>query len=173
MEDWGGGLADVLPPQRSTASHATRLRSDERQAARIRGGERGGRSEGVQGGGGEPSRGDEGGMPTYDELMRLHLRDNPPAHAGPEARRGPDPADGRPAVQQTSQWTRVLQMLRPAPLNAAEMKDCECSVCLDAFSASSLRACKLPCGHIFHRRCITEWLRVDVRCPNCRHAVVN
>ena len=28
--------------------------------------------------------------------------------------------------------------------------------------------CKVLCGHLFHRRCITEWLKHDLRCPNCR-----
>ena len=62
----------------------------------------------------------------------------------------------------------------PRPVEAA---DAECSICIEPlFCGEGARAaeteaepvCKVLCGHLFHRRCITEWLKHDLRCPNCR-----
>ncbi|KAI9124715.1 hypothetical protein K1719_004637 [Acacia pycnantha] len=43
-----------------------------------------------------------------------------------------------------------------------------CSICLGDFSESEwLR--ELPdCGHLFHRKCIDMWLRMNSSCPLCR-----
>eukprot|EP00913_Durusdinium_trenchii_P019374 g18213.t1 len=41
-----------------------------------------------------------------------------------------------------------------------------CSVCLsDYVEGEALR--RLPCGHLFHRRCADEWLHRSCRCPLC------
>jgi Tfp pilus assembly ATPase PilU len=32
-------------------------------------------------------------------------------------------------------------------------------------------ACKLPCGHIFHPECVSEWLCKQASCPICRYEV--
>jgi len=45
--------------------------------------------------------------------------------------------------------------------------DEECPICMDGFSDGN--GIKVECSHIFHRDCITEWLRGDNRCPVCRH----
>ena len=43
-----------------------------------------------------------------------------------------------------------------------------CSICLENFK-TTLKGCKLPCGHIFHENCIKEWLsKHNNRCPVCR-----
>jgi hypothetical protein len=42
-----------------------------------------------------------------------------------------------------------------------------CSICTDALHATICR--QLPCGHIFHMRCIDKWLLRDRgECPTCR-----
>ncbi|KAF8051958.1 hypothetical protein N665_1635s0007 [Sinapis alba] len=28
--------------------------------------------------------------------------------------------------------------------------------------------CSIPCGHTFHFRCISQWLRTNINCPVCR-----
>jgi hypothetical protein len=43
----------------------------------------------------------------------------------------------------------------------------DCSICTDALHATICR--QLPCGHIFHMRCIDKWLLRDRgECPICR-----
>lgn len=44
----------------------------------------------------------------------------------------------------------------------------DCSICYENFK-QELRGIKLPCGHIFHERCIKKWLEIDHICPTCRH----
>jgi len=42
-----------------------------------------------------------------------------------------------------------------------------CCVCLEDHNLGEI-ASKLPCGHIFHPRCIKEWLVKTCTCPVCR-----
>ena len=47
----------------------------------------------------------------------------------------------------------------------------ECPICLDYFGGCDGTQL-LPCGHLFHRGCIGDWLgRGTNHCPLCRHAV--
>lgn len=43
----------------------------------------------------------------------------------------------------------------------------ECSICLEVFDEGS-KVNKFKCGHIYHKKCIIEWLSKDDSCPNCR-----
>ena len=44
-----------------------------------------------------------------------------------------------------------------------------CSICQDTISND---ACQIrQCGHHYHRRCLSDWLSVSVRCPICRHDI--
>ena len=46
----------------------------------------------------------------------------------------------------------------------------ECSICYDGFSQKEPG--KLPCGHIFHKECILQWLnQPNNTCPYCRGTV--
>ena len=48
----------------------------------------------------------------------------------------------------------------------------ECAICIDAFVPRQLLR-KLPCAHLFHDKCITEWISTgDPRCPICRYNVL-
>ena len=44
-----------------------------------------------------------------------------------------------------------------------------CSCCLEDFSAEDVVA-RLPCGHVFHEKCIMNWflMRASSNCPMCR-----
>ena len=48
-----------------------------------------------------------------------------------------------------------------------EASNKECTVCLDEQKLGSL-ACKLPCGHLFHKECVKDWLCRHCICPVCR-----
>jgi len=41
-----------------------------------------------------------------------------------------------------------------------------CSVCLASLGPGTSRT--LPCGHVFHSRCIDRWKRTSCTCPMCR-----
>ncbi|CZR56605.1 uncharacterized protein PAC_06494 [Phialocephala subalpina] len=62
-------------------------------------------------------------------------------------------------------------LLAIATVSQAAFKDSpvgdeECSICFrDLYSG---RARKLPCGHVWHHGCITEWLQTKRSCPMCR-----
>ncbi|KAJ6762057.1 hypothetical protein OIU74_024687 [Salix koriyanagi] len=42
-----------------------------------------------------------------------------------------------------------------------------CVVCLEKFSAR-VELTRLPCKHIFHEKCIFDWLKKSTACPLCR-----
>jgi Ring finger domain len=42
-----------------------------------------------------------------------------------------------------------------------------CTICLEDFRRGNVIAV-LPCGHLFHRRCIEGWLEKSLTCVNCR-----
>lgn len=46
----------------------------------------------------------------------------------------------------------------------------ECAVCLVDQTIGS-QACKLPCGHLYHKNCLTEWLKIHCTCPVCRYEI--
>ena len=49
----------------------------------------------------------------------------------------------------------------------------ECSTCLESFTASS-HLLSTPCGHIFHKHCINEWLdKGDLNCPQCTASITD
>lgn len=38
-------------------------------------------------------------------------------------------------------------------------------------SNAQSQASAIVCGHVFHSKCLEEWLRRNATCPNCRHPV--
>ena len=45
-----------------------------------------------------------------------------------------------------------------------------CSVCQEDFALGEM-ATLLPCGHLFHGKCIVQWLEKNRTCPLCRKEV--
>ena len=43
----------------------------------------------------------------------------------------------------------------------------ECSICLDTFRNEEVVR-RLACGHVFHKRCVDQWLTKVAACPLCR-----
>ena len=46
----------------------------------------------------------------------------------------------------------------------------ECAVCLETLRFRQ-HCRELKCKHIFHKKCIDQWLKRDARCPTCRTSV--
>lgn len=42
----------------------------------------------------------------------------------------------------------------------------ECTVCMDEYEEGDLLRA-LPCGHLFHCKCIDRWLSSHSTCPMC------
>jgi hypothetical protein len=47
----------------------------------------------------------------------------------------------------------------------------ECAICFDELTSGELMA--LPCGHVFHTTCVSNWLARHPFCPHCRINVLS
>ena len=43
-----------------------------------------------------------------------------------------------------------------------------CGICLGTFTDSEKDIVRTPCGHLFHNKCITQWVMFNDTCPTCR-----
>lgn len=44
----------------------------------------------------------------------------------------------------------------------------ECCICLTKY-VNEEEVKKLPCSHLFHLKCVDQWLRIISCCPLCKH----
>ncbi len=68
---------------------------------------------------------------------------------------------------------KFIDSLHPKPVtedDVQEVNNKECLICLEDHTIGSM-ACKLPCGHLFHKSCVSEWLVKHCTCPACRYEV--
>lgn len=64
----------------------------------------------------------------------------------------------------------VLERLPIMKIIAQDFEDepiKECSICFSEFQVGD-EVCRLPCRHIFHKECVSEWLKKKCTCPQCR-----
>lgn len=47
----------------------------------------------------------------------------------------------------------------------------DCCVCLELLQENKISTAS--CGHIFHSKCMREFLKIDDRCPLCRQTIYN
>jgi hypothetical protein len=66
-----------------------------------------------------------------------------------------------------SRSRRVVKLLK----ETIKANDNECSICFEPMKKNITIA--LPCGHIFHTKCIKQALRYNNKCPNCRRVITN
>lgn len=70
--------------------------------------------------------------------------------------------DSVPVAPTREQIAAAIETHRAVPSNTT------CSICQDEVTcATRIRAC----GHNFHGGCLEEWLRINPRCPVCRHDI--
>ena len=46
----------------------------------------------------------------------------------------------------------------------------QCGICMDTF-AENEKVKKLPCDHIFHTECMSQWIQAQKTCPFCAQAI--
>jgi Ring finger domain len=51
--------------------------------------------------------------------------------------------------------------------DGAEPDDCHVTL-LNRKTMQKSVSCVTVCGHLYHRTCLTQWLRKDITCPVCR-----
>lgn len=87
---------------------------------------------------------------TYEDLMRLDDNNFNKGNGFSEAK---------------------LRNLRVLPFIARNLKNKEtCSICMNEFKSAEL-VIKLGCGHIYHEKCIKEWLSRKKTCAVCKFEV--
>jgi hypothetical protein len=71
---------------------------------------------------------------------------------------------------ETKTNTVDIESLKSYPFDNNNAKSSECSICLTAYENKEI-IIELPCWHIFHKGCISPWLKREVTCPICRENV--
>ncbi len=56
--------------------------------------------------------------------------------------------------------------------NRGAVRENECPICLNEFKKGD-KLKKLPCGHLFHQTCISEWFQRKMICPNCKYSIID
>lgn len=91
------------------------------------------------------------------------------AHA-PQFQQAMDPQTGgnRGAPPASLKALRQLPIVKVAPEDLVDENNRECCICLEENHLKD-RVMRLPCAHIFHHRCIVDWLTKHCTCPVCRY----
>jgi hypothetical protein len=86
----------------------------------------------------------------------------------PMAQANPQPTQYHNTPPASSRQISSLPLVTITVDDLQEQSNKECLICLEEQRLGG-RACKLPCGHIYHKECITEWLSKHANCPFCRY----
>ena len=76
----------------------------------------------------------------------------------------------------TEKLTKIFEVLMPEHLYKKEYNQYGggCSICLENFKKNS-KVSITTCNHVFHYKCINEWLFKNIlcpKCPNCNHEIL-
>ena len=79
--------------------------------------------------------------------------------------------------ENTAKLNKIFEVLMPEHLYKKEYNQYGggCSICLENFNKKS-KVSITSCNHVFHYKCINEWLFKNIfcpKCPNCNHEILN
>jgi len=77
---------------------------------------------------------------------------------------GPGRNGTPPASQKAMQRVPTIVV---SPEDLVDETNRECCICLESNNLGD-KVSRLPCGHLFHKSCISEWLCKSCICPMCR-----
>jgi len=67
--------------------------------------------------------------------------------------------------------TKFLQENFKVPFNSVSMETNSCSICLVPFEEGEIIVMLPECKHIYHEKCLDQWLNINSVCPYCRFNV--
>ncbi|PHJ21493.1 zinc c3hc4 type (ring finger) domain-containing protein [Cystoisospora suis] len=65
----------------------------------------------------------------------------------------------------------VYNYHRPLPSSLADDPEAglpECAICMNPVDTKSKHRSVTPCDHLFHDKCLQQWMEIKMECPNCR-----
>jgi len=86
-----------------------------------------------------------------------------PYHAGVN----PEPVLGDSCPPASSRAIESLPLISIAREDLEDENNRSCCICFGDHQLGE-KVTRLPCGHIFHRQCVSEWLQKHCTCPFCR-----
>jgi len=72
------------------------------------------------------------------------------------------------------QASTMASLTTPTSAQLQPIDDLTCPICFGAMATSPGNADELvatPCGHVYHRTCLSDWLTVGGECPKCRRKI--
>ena len=69
-------------------------------------------------------------------------------------------------LQGRADITAQIDQLYPQQ-KLTDTEDKQCAICWETMDEASV----LPCGHVFHRDCLRDWVKSQGSCPTCRHKI--
>mmetsp|Transcript_36543 Transcript_36543/g.67590 ORF Transcript_36543/g.67590 Transcript_36543/m.67590 type:complete len:468 (-) Transcript_36543:149-1552(-) len=82
----------------------------------------------------------------------------------------PEGGGGNGAPPASKQAIQQLPSVRVSPEDLIEESNRECIICYVENRVND-SVVRLPCGHLFHRECVSQWLLKRCTCPVCRYEI--
>lgn len=81
---------------------------------------------------------------------------------------GAPPQEERTIPPASKKALRQIPTIQVTPEDLIDESNRECCICLEENKLGD-KVARLPCGHLFHRPCVTDWLVKHNTCPICRY----
>lgn len=81
---------------------------------------------------------------------------------------GVPPQEQPPIPPASKKALRQIPTISVTPEDLIDESNRECCICLEENKLGE-KVARLPCGHLFHRPCISDWLIKHNTCPICRY----